>query len=363
MATLDFSPETRYDWSKQIGFNYQVNKFINTDLLSLTGPLQVSSSTLFGSSQAYDFNGQDVDNFGDITQDKAAPIHQADPDGTNIGLNTFINAPSGSDAVTANPVYKIQFSSNGGSFSTRNLMMEIVNHSTQLFTLEKSGSGTFSGGFGVEGLTVGGVSGDEGTFCFGTFEVDRSAVTGNTFIDAKNNASGTAVQTSLLTQSFAGLNRGLVGTWTSHDLLIAINGTVDAYWTYDTSGHYSPGADGTQDVGIAGKSFRNGRFSGSNSQGITSTAKTANYTLTSNDYTVLCDTSGGAFTITLPTAVTDAGIIYVIKDNGSAGSNTITIASTSSQTIDGSVPSTYNITSNYGSLKVQSDGSNWWIIP
>ena len=82
-------------------------------------------------------------------------------------------------------------------------------------------------------------------------------------------------------------------------------------------------------------------------------SKTSNYTLTSTDYTVNCTT--GSFTITLPSAVTVYGQIYYIKNTGAG---TITIATTSSQTIDGNIPSTYNLV-GVGVLQVQSDGSNW----
>jgi len=87
------------------------------------------------------------------------------------------------------------------------------------------------------------------------------------------------------------------------------------------------------------------------------TTKTANYTLAATDYGVICNTN--SFTITLPTAVSIAGREYFIKNIGSG--TTITIATTSSQTIDGAVPSTYNLTTQYSRLCVFSDGSNWLI--
>jgi len=83
-------------------------------------------------------------------------------------------------------------------------------------------------------------------------------------------------------------------------------------------------------------------------------AKTANYTLTIDDRLVNC--TANSFTITLPTAVGITGREYIIKNTGSA--TTITIASTSSQTIDGSIPSTYNVTT-LTPLRVMSDGANW----
>jgi hypothetical protein len=88
-------------------------------------------------------------------------------------------------------------------------------------------------------------------------------------------------------------------------------------------------------------------------------AKTANYTATVTDYTIDC--TANSFTVTLPTAgasVTGvpAGRVYVIKNSGAG---TITIATTSSQTVDGTTPPTI---AAGGKLILQSTGSNWITI-
>lgn len=84
-------------------------------------------------------------------------------------------------------------------------------------------------------------------------------------------------------------------------------------------------------------------------------AKTGAYTLTGNDYVVNC--TSGTFTVTLPTAVGRAGQDYVIKNSGAG---TITIATTSAQTIDGA--STITLSVQYGGKRLQSDGANWIVI-
>lgn len=61
-----------------------------------------------------------------------------------------------------------------------------------------------------------------------------------------------------------------------------------------------------------------------------------------------------ACTITLPSAVGISGKMYVVK---SKTASTITLATTSSQTIDGAAPGT--ITVLYDKVAVVSDGSNW----
>lgn len=85
--------------------------------------------------------------------------------------------------------------------------------------------------------------------------------------------------------------------------------------------------------------------------------KTANYTLTATDHIVLCGTN--STTQTLPTAVGIAGREYIIKNISAV---TTTLATTSSQTIDGSTPSTYNLTTQWQRIKVVSDGANWLIL-
>ena len=77
------------------------------------------------------------------------------------------------------------------------------------------------------------------------------------------------------------------------------------------------------------------------------------YTVDTNDY--LIDVTGNTITVTLPTAVGVNGKNYVIKNRGTG---VVTVATTSSQTIDGVNTKTLN---NNDSIEVISDGSNWII--
>ena len=79
--------------------------------------------------------------------------------------------------------------------------------------------------------------------------------------------------------------------------------------------------------------------------------KSANYTLTGADRTV--NVSANSPTITLPTAINCAGRQYIIANTGGG---TVTVATTSSQTIDGSAPGTV---STGARLRVESNGANW----
>lgn len=82
-------------------------------------------------------------------------------------------------------------------------------------------------------------------------------------------------------------------------------------------------------------------------------AKTANYTLDATDHTVDC--TANSFTLTLPTASGITGRIYRLHNSGTG---TITVATTSSQTIDGAASGTITI-NQYETVTVQSTGSNW----
>lgn len=91
-------------------------------------------------------------------------------------------------------------------------------------------------------------------------------------------------------------------------------------------------------------------------------SKTTTYTVTVNDYTILCN---GTFTVTLPTATTflsgadpqgvKIGQVFTIKNTGTG---TITVSSTAN--IDGST--TFTLGTQYQSVSVQWDGTQYWVI-
>lgn len=87
--------------------------------------------------------------------------------------------------------------------------------------------------------------------------------------------------------------------------------------------------------------------------------KTGAYTITPRVKTVLADATSAAFPVTLPTAVGCATRQHNIKKIDST-SNAITIATTSSQTIDGLTTRTLTVQNQ--SMTVESDGSNWRIV-
>jgi hypothetical protein len=133
---------------------------------------------------------------------------------------------------------------------------------------------------------------------------------------------------------------------------------------------YSIGTPSSTIVGninlSSGNASSGGTINTSNAIQLPYVAKTANYTATSADYTIDC--TANSFTVTLPSASTatqtvgsvTANRIYNIKNSGTG---TITIATTSSQTIDGASTITMDgSVKRYQTITVQSNGSNWIII-
>lgn len=93
------------------------------------------------------------------------------------------------------------------------------------------------------------------------------------------------------------------------------------------------------------------------------TAINGNYTATSTDSILSCDTSSNSLTITLP-SISDTvnGKTYIIKDvGGSANTNNITINSAStSEFIDAGT--SYTISTVYGCVGLYCNNGNWWSI-
>lgn len=89
------------------------------------------------------------------------------------------------------------------------------------------------------------------------------------------------------------------------------------------------------------------------------TTKTGNYTALSTDSVILCNASGGGFTITLPAAASNTGKFYTIKKTDSSV-NLVTIDANSAEAIDGTL--TRILTYQYDSLTICCDGSNWFIL-
>lgn len=87
--------------------------------------------------------------------------------------------------------------------------------------------------------------------------------------------------------------------------------------------------------------------------------KTTTYSVATTDGVLLLDATSAAFTTTLPTAVGNTGKIFYFKKIDSTA-NLCTIATTSSQTIDGVL--TIRMGTQYDELVVVSNGTNWSVL-
>ena len=92
------------------------------------------------------------------------------------------------------------------------------------------------------------------------------------------------------------------------------------------------------------------------------TVNSATYDLLITDYilNVTYTATGAVTSLTLPTAQVTAGRIIRIKDAGGlAGTNSITVDTQGSETIDGN--STYVLNTNHEAISIYSDGTNWYV--
>lgn len=90
--------------------------------------------------------------------------------------------------------------------------------------------------------------------------------------------------------------------------------------------------------------------------------KTATYTVTVNDHTLLGDATSASFDMDLPAAATCTGQIFVFKKTDASG-NTVNIDPNGSEVIEGgSAGSSYNLTLQYEAVTLQSDGTKWHVI-
>lgn len=91
------------------------------------------------------------------------------------------------------------------------------------------------------------------------------------------------------------------------------------------------------------------------------TSKTANYTVTSTDYVLFCNSSGGVFNLTLPQPSTVTGRMYRVIDTGGAfNTNNVTLVRFASEQISG-LAASKPLTTNWGYYELISNGTDWFL--
>lgn len=240
------------------------------------------------------------------------------------GLNSTNNAPQ----ITSFRAYLQPV--NAATNPTANwLLQSSINQGTftNALTISSGGNLTVPGVISASQLTTA-VSG--GTWVIGNNGVVSVSGNGST---NKVSITGGNAQLNVGTDNIANQINGS-GTFT-------VNKNATQYFIVTNGGL----------VGI-GATTPTSTFNNGGSFAYTYIAKTANYSVTVSDCFIDC--TSNSFTITLPTAVSITGRLYIIKNSGTA--TTITIATTSSQTIDGTTPTPLTTAVP---LRVISDGANW----
>lgn len=92
---------------------------------------------------------------------------------------------------------------------------------------------------------------------------------------------------------------------------------------------------------------------------LATSTKTSNYTITGTDVVIFADATSGNTTITLPAASSFSGYSFYVKRIDSSV-NTCQVARSGSDTIDGAT--SFQLDTQYYSVRVVSNGTNWYII-
>lgn len=87
--------------------------------------------------------------------------------------------------------------------------------------------------------------------------------------------------------------------------------------------------------------------------------KTGAYTATTNDQIIICDASGGAFSVTLYAVSGNAGRVIEIVKIDSSG-NAVTVDGNASETLNNAT--TQSLASRYSSIRLWCSGTEWVIL-
>lgn len=254
-----------------------------------------------------------------------------------------------------------------GSTNSTTLVYSQAETDTLLGAKADLASPTFTGTVVAPTLSGSAASGGGLTLRSTTHATKGSILFGTSAYDEVNNRLGIGVAAPLVTLDVGGvlsvrgnaLRFGSTATDNAHR--IEYNGTVDGLQYVGFNGHRWLIASSermrltnTPNLGV-GTASPHSTIHSNGSLAAAIVPKTAAYTVTASDFLINC--TSGTYNVTLPTAASIAGRIYVIKNSGTGA---ITVATTSSQTIDGST--TYSLGTQYKYVVVMSDGANWVIM-
>jgi len=184
--------------------------------------------------------------------------------------------------------------------------------------------------------------------------------------DAADSALTEDSTTVTNSKAYAGTDADLSGDLTVDGAVTVTGDVASSGDVSGVAGTFSGAVEGTTGTFSGAISGTDGTFTGNLSSagslvsGV-STVETETYDIADDDYNVLVSyTSTGAQTTTIPTAQLAAGRELFIKDiDGNAGTNSLTVATEGTETIEGG--NAVVINTDYGDVCLISDGSNWFI--
>lgn len=183
------------------------------------------------------------------------------------------------------------------------------------------------------------------------------------FVSAAN-LIGTTLASNVVNSSLTTVGTITTGTWNGTTIAVMNGGT--GLSTTPTDGQLLIGKTSTSNYALNTLTAGNGISITNGSGSITiasinsTTTKTANYTILSTDSIIFCDTSGGAFTLTLPNPSTLAGKIFrIIDTTGSFQTNNLTLSPFGSEKIEGLAASKILQTA-WGWFNVTTNGTDWY---
>lgn len=212
------------------------------------------------------------------------------------------------------------------------------------YVLQTLTSGGYNVGFGYSSLMNATTAGANSAY--GTYSL--AGVTSGTWNSGIGHSAGRAWTTGQY-NSALGAYAGYTATTATVSGTVTIG--VDSIGTAAGAS-----ADNEFVLGVATHNVRvAGSFNMQGGQQVKVATKSADYTLTASDFIVQAT---AVCILTLPTAASVAGKTFKIKNSIAAGGN-VTLATTSSQTIDGALT---RLVDKYQALTVVSDGTNWMVM-